>query len=864
MRKSDENVPPPITKAMSDGNIFYDALLTRPESLADLLPYDEVVSEENIIVCKDGSFGIVFEAAPIQHETLPSLDIKELVDSLKTWFNLPENTVLQVIYDQSYVSSLDKKFQELELSLGSPGHPVSKALFERRLKTIRGFCGSGHLMSPLQRKLLIAIRYFPSTPLKAPIHEILKPEEATIRREMTAVIAELTDFKNMSIDFEKASKIHLRRLSADDLLDYLRRFFNPKTYYERPFARFNPRFPFAKQILYSSPTLNYSGIEREGVKTRTLSLKTSPERAYPGGMAYFTELLFPFRLILNFSFPSKGKVKKYFDLKEFFLENTPSARARHQKEEILAVQERLAKGDRCVHMTFNVVVEGETDEILSERLRALTNVFQNDLESEVIKEDDIGLGLALNGLPLMYSPKADLSSQRFIRILRSDAVRFLPIFDSFRGLTRPTQLYLSRENNIVRFSLTENETSNHTVVLADSGSGKSSFVIDAVQAAKRLTPEPLIFVIDKKSSYLMLSRYFDADLTIFDRREEDMPFSPFRGVYDEEKVAFLTNLILAGVRLTSPTFAVEGDHTSMLGTAINMAYKKALSSRGLAYVEGELVKNPSAEEDITLSMDDVVAELSRLSSILEWEKSEEKIQVFIQQLRPFFGEGHYARFFRGKRKPRGEKKSSLFYIYDLDALDSEPILQALMTMAVVEEIRQTIKLPENQNRGGFIVIEELGMIGGDNPSAARFIKDAAETFRKLGYFLIGLTPRPQNYFEMEAGRAMWGVADNYIFLQMSPDNVRYLKDRSDLIDEASSEIIKSLRTVRGEFADVFYMTKKKTQAGAFRFFQTPLDRWLAPTNARSLHEARAALERFPNEKWRALSFLAEKYPKGLG
>ena len=99
----------------------------------------------------------------------------------------------------------------------------------------------------------------------------------------------------------------------------------------------------------------------------------------------------------------------------------------------------------------------------------------------------------------MYTPKTDHSSQRFIRILRSDAVRMLPIFDSFRGMSSPLQLYLSRERNLVRFSLTENETSNHTVVLADTGSGKSAFVIDCIQAAKRMTPEPLVFVIDKKS-----------------------------------------------------------------------------------------------------------------------------------------------------------------------------------------------------------------------------------------------------------------------------------------------------------------------------------------------------------------------------
>jgi hypothetical protein len=71
---------------------------------------------------------------------------------------------------------------------------------------------------------------------------------------------------------------------------------------------------------------------------------------------------------------------------------------------------------------------------------------------------------------------------------------------------------------------------------------------------------------------------------------------------------------------------------------------------------------------------------------------------------------------------------------------------------------------------------------------------------------------------------MWGVADNFLFLQMSADNVDYLSKQSSLLDEASREIIKSLRTKKGQHADVFFMNKKKTQQGAFRYFQTPLDR----------------------------------------
>ncbi|MCX6124584.1 MAG: TraC family protein, partial [Proteobacteria bacterium] len=669
---------------------------------------------------------------------------------------------------------------------------------------------------------------------------------------------ELIRFKHIVADFAANSKIRLHQLDAQGVLDILRRFFNPKTYYKRSFAPYNPNESLAQQFIYSSPTLDYQGIEREGIKTRTISLKTSPQYAYPGGMAYFTKLSFPFTMSLNFNFPSKGKVKRFFDFKEFFLQNTPSAKARRQREEILEVQEKLAREDRCLHMTFNVTIEGETDDILDERTREIVNVFHNELECEVIVENDIGVGLCLNSLPLNYTPDSDMSAQRYIRILRSDAINFVPIFDSFRGLKNPLQLFLSRENNLVPFSLTENETSNHTVVLADSGSGKSAFVIDCIQAAKRATPEPLIFIIDKKSSYTMLSEYFDGDLTVFDRNDE-VPFSPFRGVYDEDKIAFLTKLIITSVKLTSPSFEIESEHQASISRALKFAYIKKCKQQGLAYVDGELLQQTS-DKEVELTMEDFVAELGALGSDGN-ERLRTAIDDLVHKLRPFYDDGIYAKFFRGS--PNRKRKKCLFYAYDLDALDGDPVLQTLMTMAVVEEIRQTIKLPENRGRGGFIVFEEFAMLGRNNQAVRDFAVDMAETCRKLGFWLITLTPRPQNYFELDVGKAFWGVADNFIFLQMNADNVDYLAEHSSMLDQANVEIIKSLRTKRGQYAEVFYMNKKKTTQGALRYHPTPLSMWLSPTNAKAAAEADRALKMFAGRNWEALSMLAEKYPNGL-
>ncbi len=848
-------------KALAKSDVIFSSeIFKRPESLAKYLPYDEFLEGRNIVVNKDGSLGALYEFRLLEHEVMTTDHIVSAVDGLKSWFSFSENFSLQVMFEQRVISPLDSRFQRWR-DHHSDGHPVSETLFEKRLSLLKEFSKVKGAFTPMERKGYISVRYFPDHPKrKTGVFEFFKDPEHTLLKEAKAFSDDLTHFQYVLSSLESASPLKLTRVDGSGLTDILRRLFNPKTYFERSFAPFNPNHSISDQVIFSSPRLSFEGIEREGVKTRTLSLKTSPRFSYPGGMAYFVGLSFPFRISQNFSFPSKAAVKKFFDVKEFFLQNTPSARAKRQREEVLEVQNRLARDDRCLHMTFAVTIEGVTDEELEDRTRATLNVFNQKLECEVIVEKDIGLGLYLNTLPLNYTPKSDLSTQRFIRILRSDAVRFLPIFDSFRGLRDPLQVYLSRENNLIKFSLLENETSNHTVVLADSGSGKSSFVIDAVQAAKRMSPEPLIFVIDKKSSYLTLAEYYDADLTIFERGEK-MPFSPFRGVFDDDKVAFLTTLITTGIGLLSPSFTVEADHMALISKAIRLAYDRKVKEASFSYEKGEIIEKETVR-DPAFGMDDIIAELSTLTALPEYEKFGDAVEKLLQKMAPFYSDGIYAPYFRGTAG-QGKNTAKLFFIYDLDALDGDKTLQTLMTMAVVEEIRQIIKLHEGEGRQGFIILEEMQMLGGKgNEVGGSFALDAAQTFRKLGVWLIALTPRPQNYFETAVGEALWGVADNFIFLQMSSDNVEYLKKRSTILDEASTEIIKSLRTVRGQYADVFYMNKKKTSQGAFRFFQTPFDRWLAPTNPKAVKRLKETFEMFAGEKWKALNYLAEKFADG--
>lgn len=818
-----------VEKMLSNRKLYNQYFLERPESISDLLPYNEFLPEDQIFILKDGSFGACFLIDLIPHEPLVEKEIIKVIQSTKSWFNLPENFVLQIYFDSSFYSPLDPALQSLDKTYPN-AHTVSKKLFEEKCLQIK------NALKPIKRQLIVSMRYFHS-----------KKSQKHIEKELAQFKDNLYTFMHYLKNFKDNSKLNIKQMNDSQLCTLLRRFFNPITFYLRSFIPIQHHIPLSDQLIYTSCKLDFDGICREGIKTRTITLKTSPAYSYPASMAQFVQLDFPFRLSINISFPNEGKVKKFLTTKEFFLENAMSAKARIQKEEILSIGEALAREDRCLAMTFTVIIEGENEDELNEKARKISHIFHHELECEVIEEKDIGLGLCLNTLPLNYVPDADYSTRRAIRILKSDIANFIPLFDSFRGFVSPLAVYLSRENNLVHFSLLENETSNHTVVLADTGSGKSAFVIDCLVAAKRLSPEPIIFVIDKKSSYGMLAQYFDGDITIFDRNRK-IPFSPFRGEYNEEKIAFLTKIMAMAISLTSPAFQLESEHYSAITKALKNAYVKKYQRHGLKYIEGDFIKSNS-DEQVVIDMNDFVVELGSL-------EDQTGIQSLISKLKPFYGDGMYAPFFtQGQTENKNNEK--LFFIYDLDALDGDPILQTLMTMSVIEEIRCILSLPSNKGRTGFLVMEEFAMLGRNNSAFRDFAIDFAETMRKRGCWLITLTPRPQNYFDLEVGKAFWGVADNFIFLQMSSDNVDYIAQKSSLLDQANKEIIRSLRTKKNQYADVFYMNKSKTIQGAFRFRQTLYDRWMSPTNATDSLLAINALEKYPN-KWQALEYLVEQ------
>jgi hypothetical protein len=97
---------------------------------------------------------------------------------------------------------------------------------------------------------------------------------------------------------------------------------------------------------------------------------------------------------------------------------------------------------------------------------------------------------------------------------------------------------------------------------------------------------------------------------------------------------------------------------------------------------------------------------------------------------------------------------------------------------------------------------------------------------------------------------------------MKEDNVDFLAKNSNLLDEATIQIAKSLRTVRGSHADCLYIHKSKAASGAFRSVPSADELWLMPTHLPDALEAQKTLAKFEGDPVGAWRDLVRRYPKG--
>lgn len=815
-------------------------------NILESFPYREFRPEQKIFILNDASLGVIYRLALKEHEPMSVDDVRELKSQLEQWLNLPANCFAQFYLEQKALSA--ESLKEVTELAYEPENKVAKFLRDQRIEKMSE--------KPLfERHCYFSIRFVPESTVLNVSDYIPEDLAGSVLRGLGQFEKRMEEFEKILSRIESLTRLHIERTDADELRETVRNALGLSI--ERPLASINSNIPINEQLVFEPVVAGRAGLNGD-LKSRTVSFLV-PTDHYEGVSSLFLKLNFPFSLSLRMSFPSKAKTARFLGIKEWCTKNSFSPKSKRQFEELQNTKRRLAEGDPCVHLAWSVTVYAETEEVLAERANSVCAFAVEAFDGNSIVENEIGFDLLRSGLPLHFDPKAEWGTQRHIPLHRSEVINFLPIFDSFKGTHKPLQVFRSRDLNLVPFSTVEGQTSQHAVVLGDSGSGKSVFINNVLNGIKALNPEPIAFVIDFNTSQTMNVKFYDGELNVFSHGKT-CSASVFRGVYDQKKVSVLTNWVCAAIRLTSPSFQIESEHKEAISQAVRLAYKKKILASGLKFVEGELFEFES-HESICIDMDGLAAELAYLPAQEGFERFRQPIEDLLLKLRNFYGDGLYASYFRPSADHLAFNKR--FYVYDLGQIQDDPVLLNLTVGSIFEEIRQLKLLPENQDREIWAILDEIAALGRESDLLTQYFINKAETARKDGFWIYGATNRPQNFFEIPVCLALFQVAEHFCFLPMDKDNVQRLSGYSEKITEADKENIASLRTERGKYSEIYYIGKSNNKRGVLVYEQTPHERWQSPTNAKESREALKSLKKFNEDAVEAISYLVTNFPNGV-
>jgi hypothetical protein len=813
--------------------------------------YREYRPDSHLFIMNDVSLGVIYRVTLLEHETMSIDELSELKSQLEQWMNFPSNCVVQFLFQQSGLST-----EEIDLAVQLESKPecdFAEYLREQRIAMMKEMSKvPGKLM---KRNCYFSIRFIPeSSPFNVAdlLPESLADSLSSGVRRFDARVAE---FEKLLSRIESLSKISLTRIDADELRSVLARtLIQPNT---ECLAPINPDVPLNEQLLFQSLEANEKGLTGKKL-TRTVSLLV-PSDHFEGASSLFLNLPFPIDLSLRMTFPSKAKIGRFLATKEWCTKNSFSAKSQRQFEELQATKKRLAEGDRCVHLCWSVTVSGDSEQEVLARANKVCALAIEAFNCNSIVEDEIGFDLLRSSLPLHYDPKSEWGTQRHIPLHQSEIINFIPIFDSFRGTRVPLQVYRSREGNLLPISATEGQTSLHMKIIGDSGSGKSALINSLINGFKALPTEPIVFVVDFNTSQTMNVKYYKGELNLFSENES-CPASVFRGVYDLKKVSVITKWVSTAVKLTSPSFQIESEHREANYQAVKNAYRKKALEAGIRFIGGDLFEIPS-NVAVYVDMDSIANELSYLPAQEGFERFKPAIEDLLVKLRNFYGDGLYARYF----KPSSETQTydKRFYVYDLVRIQEDPVLLDLTIASLFEEFRQVKMMPENQDREVWAILDEIAVLGRESDVFSEYFVIKSETGRKDTFWIVGATNRPQNYADIPVCRALSSVSEYTVYLPMSIDNIKKLREIESGITDADAENIASLEIKKNQYTEVMIASKSTKVKGVFRFEQSHADRWQSPTNPKATREALKALEKHPEDIVGAIKYLTEKFPEGV-
>ena len=347
--------------------------------------------------------------------------------------------------------------------------------------------------------------------------------------------------KNVADRFEASIKqagVGVRRCNGKDFYDWMLPWFNPRP----PFApsgtsellNFAP-YPgdddlpygrdFAELLTLSSPR---SDLEKgcwhfDGMPHMALtfqSLRNKPmighftaERQFDDGKFYTLFDKLPDGTVLSVTITMRAQDRLREHVSAIDRAATgDSAEAELTHENCVAVQRRMAKGDKLLPVNIVLYLRGSDEADLRRKANQVNAaILPSGIRFIDRHQDLLALDSYIRGLPMAFDPAFDLKSLKRSRLVfSSDVASLLPVYGRARGTGRMGMVYFNRGGEPLAFdplSKYDRKKNGHMLILGPTGAGKSAICIKKLMEVMAVY-RPRLFIVDAGNSFGLLGEHF--------------------------------------------------------------------------------------------------------------------------------------------------------------------------------------------------------------------------------------------------------------------------------------------------------------------------------------------------------------------